>query len=149
MAILITEACINCGECERECPNTAIYAPGVEWAFSEGTNLTGVLDLGEDEDDKVSVPSDEKQEAISEKFFYIVPDKCTECIGFHEEPSCQAVCPVDCCIPDIEIPETDEELLEKAKWLHVDPELNMTYTRDLSESYYDEVRDLIAELEDE
>ena len=27
-------------------------------------------------------------------------DKCTECKGFHEEPQCAAVCPVECCVPD-------------------------------------------------
>jgi NAD-dependent dihydropyrimidine dehydrogenase PreA subunit len=25
MAIIITDECINCGACEPECPNTAIY----------------------------------------------------------------------------------------------------------------------------
>ena len=25
MAIIITEECINCGACEPECPNNAIY----------------------------------------------------------------------------------------------------------------------------
>jgi ferredoxin len=32
--------------------------------------------------------------------YYIVADKCTECKGFHDEPQCAAVCPVDCCVPD-------------------------------------------------
>ncbi|MGE5847003.1 MAG: ferredoxin, partial [Ignavibacteria bacterium] len=31
----------------------------------------------------------------SNDFFYIVPDKCTECVGFHDEPQCVSVCPVD------------------------------------------------------
>jgi ferredoxin len=29
MATIITSECINCGACEPECPNTAIYAGGV------------------------------------------------------------------------------------------------------------------------
>ena len=29
MATIITEDCINCGACEPECPNTAIYQGGV------------------------------------------------------------------------------------------------------------------------
>ena len=29
MAIIITDECINCGACEPECPNTAIYEGGV------------------------------------------------------------------------------------------------------------------------
>ena len=39
MAIKITDECINCGACEPECPNTAIYEGGAEWKFSEGTSL--------------------------------------------------------------------------------------------------------------
>ena len=31
MATVITSECINCGACEPECPNTAIYQGGVEW----------------------------------------------------------------------------------------------------------------------
>ena len=31
MATTITNECINCGACEPECPNTAIYAGGVPW----------------------------------------------------------------------------------------------------------------------
>ena len=49
--------------------------------------------------------------------FYIVPDKCTECKGFHDEPQCAAVCPVDCCIPDPKHVETEEELLTKKEYL--------------------------------
>ena len=35
--------------------------------------------------------------AIKEKsgLFAIVADKCTECIGFFDDPQCVAVCPVD------------------------------------------------------
>ena len=32
----------------------------------------------------------------------------------------QEVCPVDCCIPNEEHKETEEELLEKAKKIHPD-----------------------------
>jgi len=30
------------------------------------------------------------------------------------------VCPVDCCVPDPNIPETEEVLLERARKLHPD-----------------------------
>ena len=39
MAIIITEECINCGACEPECPNNAIYEGGVKWAYADGTSL--------------------------------------------------------------------------------------------------------------
>ena len=113
MAIIITDECINCGACEPECPNTAIYEGGVEWNWSEGTELTEV----ELEDGSV-LPGDEMQEAYSDEFYYIVSGKCTECTGFHEEPQCAAVCPVDCCIPDPDYEETTEELEAKKQWLH-------------------------------
>ena len=60
-------------------------------------------------------------------YFYIDPLLCTECVGFHGEEACQEVCPVDCCIPDEDIVETEEELLARANTLHPDdtfPELN-------------------------
>ena len=41
MAIIITDECINCGACEPECPNNAIYEAGVEWAYKDGTKVTG------------------------------------------------------------------------------------------------------------
>jgi NAD-dependent dihydropyrimidine dehydrogenase PreA subunit len=33
MAIKITEECINCGACEPECPNNAIYEGGADGVF--------------------------------------------------------------------------------------------------------------------
>ena len=64
------------------------------------------------------IDADEEQDPISDEYYFIVPDKCTECKGFHEEPQCAAVCPVDCCIPDENITETEEELLTKQHFLH-------------------------------
>ena len=95
MATVITEECINCGACEPECPNTAIYQGGVEYEFNGAT-----------------------QPAIAAEIFYIVPEKCTECVGFFDQEACAAVCPVDCCVPDPARPETQEVLFERAKELH-------------------------------
>ena len=43
-------------------------------------------------------------EAISEgdEIYVIDPELCTECVGFYDHEACQAVCPVECCIPDPE-----------------------------------------------
>lgn len=98
MATIITDECINCGACEPECPNTAIYQGGVEFDALDGS----------------------KQAALSNEFFYIVPDKCTECVGFFDAEACAAVCPVDCCVPDPNNPETEAVLLERAKQIHPD-----------------------------
>ena len=62
------------------------------------------------------------QTPVSNEFYYIVSGKCTECSGFHEEPQCAAVCPVDCCVPDPDVVETKEELLAKKAWLHQEVE---------------------------
>src|SRR5438105_7431820 len=97
MATVITAECINCGACEPECPNTAIYQGGVEW------ELNGV-----------------KHPPVANDIFYIVPEKCTECVGFHDHEACAAVCPVDCCIPDPNIPETEDVLMARARELHPD-----------------------------
>lgn len=110
MAIRITDECINCGACEPECPNNAIYEGGVEWAFADGTNLTGLT--------RYNVDADDKNNPISDEFYYIVTDKCTECKGFHDEPQCAAVCPVDCCITDENNIETESVLLEKKEYMH-------------------------------
>lgn len=101
MAIMITDECINCGACEPECPNTAIYEGGVEWSMADKT-------YGEND----PAPSGATG-FYSEDFFYISPDKCTECVGFHDEPQCAAVCPVDCCVPDPNNVEDNEALLAK------------------------------------
>ena len=113
MAIIITDECINCGACEPECPNTAIYEGADQWRYSDGTSLKGVVDTAEG-----SFIADEAQMPVSDEFYYIVPSKCTECKGFHEEPQCAAVCPVDCCVPDENVVETEAELLEKQSFLH-------------------------------
>ena len=114
MAIIITDDCINCGACEPECPNNAIYEPGDAYKFSDGTTLTGKVVLPNGKE----VDADAEIEDISDEFYYIVPDKCTECIGFFDEPQCAAVCPVDCCIPDEAVVETDDNLKAKKEFLH-------------------------------
>src|SRR5213596_986807 len=98
MATVITSECINCGACEPECPNTAIYQGGVEWQAPDGS----------------------MHAAISNDIFYIVPEKCTECVGFYDQEACAKVCPVDCCVPDPERPESEALLLERARALHPD-----------------------------
>ena len=52
------------------------------------------------------------------EIFEINPDLCTECVGFHVEPQCASVCPVDVCIDDPARKETEDELIGKAKSIH-------------------------------
>ncbi len=115
MAIKITDECINCGACEPECPNTAIYEGGVEWAFADGTTVRGPVTMMNGE----VVDAEQRMAPLSVDTYYISPNKCTECQGFHEEPQCAAVCPVDCCVPDEMYQETIEELLAKKEKMHI------------------------------
>lgn len=115
MAIRITNECINCGACEPECPNNAIYEGGVDWAINDGNTVVGLYTL----EDGLEVDAAQKNKPVEADYYFIVPDKCTECVGFHEEPQCAAVCPVDCCIPDTDRVESKEELLQKKARLHL------------------------------
>ena len=97
MSTMITEECINCGACEPECPNTAIYEGGAAWENHGQTHA-----------------------ALANDVYYIVPEKCTECVGFFDQEQCAAVCPVDCCVPNPDDPETEDQLLAKARAIHPD-----------------------------
>ncbi|ACY40175.1 4Fe-4S ferredoxin iron-sulfur binding protein [Blattabacterium sp. (Blattella germanica) str. Bge] len=105
MSIKITEECINCGACEPECPNHAIYEGGKKWRMSDGTSLREKGSLID------QVPKEKN-------IYFIVSEKCTECVGFYDEPQCVVICPVNCCIPDPNNMETKEELVEKKLFLH-------------------------------
>jgi ferredoxin len=85
MATRITEACINCGACEPDCPNQAISA--------------------------------------GDGIYVIDPELCTECVGFYDHEACQAVCPVECCLPDPERVEPEARLIERALRLHPNDEV--------------------------
>jgi ferredoxin len=115
MAIMITDECINCGACEPECPNNAIYEGGAQWRWADGTTLKEVKTSDGD-----VVSGSAPQTPVSDEYYYIVSDKCTECVGFHEEPQCAAVCPVDCCVPDPDHVEEEETRLAKKAWLHAE-----------------------------
>ena len=94
MALLITEDCIACNACEAECPNIAIYNAGEPYQYDG-----------------------EEKEALSEDFTYIVPEKCTECVGYYDEPQCVEACPTEAIIMDPEREETKEELMAKKEKL--------------------------------
>lgn len=115
MAIMITDECINCGACEPECPNTAIYEGGADWKYADGTGLSGDIKLL----NGTEVNANSDQEPVDMDVYFIVTDKCTECVGFHDEPQCAAVCPVDCCVDDPDHRESEEQLLAKKEFMHL------------------------------
>lgn len=113
MSLKITAECIACAACLPECPNEAIYenlsdceAKGFKLAEGEGSQMA---------------------EVDGDNIYVITYERCTECVGHFDEPQCAAVCPVsDCCIPDPNIPEQVEVLLEKAKTLNPGKQIDAT-----------------------
>lgn len=59
-------------------------------------------------------------EAISmgENVYEIDVDKCTECVGHYDKPTCISVCPIDCIKPDPDKIEDEEALLAKFLRMH-------------------------------
>lgn len=94
MAVKITEECIACGACEAECPNNAIYEAGKPYKIG-----------------------DKEYPALSDDYTYVVPEKCTECVGFYDEPQCIAACPTDAIVLLPELQESKEALLAKKEYL--------------------------------
>lgn len=65
MAVMITDLCINCGDCAPECPVAAIL---------------------EDSSDKNPYEGER---------FYVKPETCVECVGHADAPRCAAACPTE------------------------------------------------------
>lgn len=56
---------------------------------------------------------------FGEFYYEINPDRCTECQGHYDKPTCQSVCPINnCIITDPEHVESQEQLLARYKALH-------------------------------
>ena len=53
-----------------------------------------------------------------EALYVINPERCTECVGFHDTEQCAAVCPVDACLPDPDREESELVLIARARRLH-------------------------------
>ncbi|MEI4548703.1 MULTISPECIES: YfhL family 4Fe-4S dicluster ferredoxin [Pseudoalteromonas] len=50
---------------------------------------------------------------MGDKIYQIDPDKCTECVGHYDQPTCVSVCPIDCIKKDPQHVESLDELAEK------------------------------------
>lgn len=58
-------------------------------------------------------------EAIARGDPYVIdPNRCTECVGAHDEPQCRLVCPADCIPDDPDHRESREALHERYQSLH-------------------------------
>ncbi|MFZ2324105.1 MAG: 4Fe-4S dicluster domain-containing protein [Ignavibacteriaceae bacterium] len=94
MAVLITDECISCNACEIECPNNAIYNSEDSWILGG-----------------------ESHEPFSSDHTYIAYDKCTECVGFYDEPQCIPACPTEAITMNTDRQETKEQLMAKKEHL--------------------------------
>jgi ferredoxin len=114
MALMINDSCINCGYCEKECPNQAIYEAGMIWSMDEGTNLKGIISMKSGQRTEATFVLD----PLSDEFYFIVPEKCTECQGVYDNPQCKIVCPNPASIAVLPTyRESQEELIAKQRRL--------------------------------
>jgi ferredoxin len=54
---------------------------------------------------------------MGESIYEIDPGLCTECVGHHNEPQCQVVCPVECIEFNPAWREDQEQLMNKYRQL--------------------------------
>ncbi len=51
---------------------------------------------------------------MGSEYYEIIPNKCTECIGYYDEPQCQKVCPISkCVVHDPNYVESEQQLWDK------------------------------------
>jgi len=55
---------------------------------------------------------------MGKQIYEIAPERCTECVGHYDAPSCASVCPVECIIPDPVHRESLAALTDKYSRLH-------------------------------
>jgi len=67
-----------------------------------------------------------REDAAAEKRV-VDPKRCTECVGFFEKEACQEICPVECCRPDPDAPETEAELIARVRALWPDKDLSANF----------------------
>ena len=65
-------------------------------------------------------PTGAIREDVDRDIRVIVPEACTECVGFYERTMCRVECPVECIEADPERKETEEVLMERAQTLFPD-----------------------------
>ena len=102
MAVRISDDCISCDACAQECPNTAIYPGGESYTMADGTKHG----------------DSSEQDPLADDHYFVVFNKCTQCVGFNAAPACMAVCPVEAISLDPEHEETQDDLLAKKVKLH-------------------------------
>jgi len=109
MPMKIATNCENCGLCEILCPYNAIYPAGVNWRKIHNRYFIFC------EEDLVH------DDFWSASHYYVVPDKCTECVGKYPAPICKTACTKNAVLLDTEHPESEEHLFSKKEYLETMP----------------------------
>ena len=102
------------GPAEPECPNNAIYEGGVEWQFRWNYRHGQAARWTDLHRCRPAKCADQCRHLLHRS-----QQSVPSARGFHEEPQCAAVCPVDCCVPDEAYQETVDELMAKKSRLHI------------------------------
>ncbi len=55
---------------------------------------------------------------MGKEVYQIDPERCTECVGHYDKPTCISVCPIDCIEKDPARPESEEQLMVKFEKLY-------------------------------
>jgi len=76
---------------------------------------------------------DDDDNPTGEDYYYVHPETCTECVGDHDTPACQAACPTDGCIV-WDLPYTEEN-----KGHFADAVYKITENEDNSQPYREEI----------
>lgn len=51
---------------------------------------------------------------MGKEIYEIIPEQCTECVGYYDKPQCQKVCPISkCIIYDPDDVESEDSLWDK------------------------------------
>jgi ferredoxin len=105
MPLKINSNCLNCGVCEILCPYNAIYPGGVNWRKIKSKYFAFC-------DDKLTY-----DDFWNPTHYYIVPDKCTECVGIFPVPVCKTACSKNAVEFDSNHWESIEHLYSKKQYL--------------------------------
>lgn len=109
MSLRITHDCINCGACEIECPQLAVFPKKKVKKKNEQLYLIDLF--GNDE-------------FVSSVHFYIDPLKCNNCEGFYPAPRCIEVCPLPCCLTESDFDESEIRCVKQNQILTAEISLN-------------------------
>ena len=114
MAIMITDECINCGACEPECPNNAIYEGGATWKYSEGTLFWIWRPPHRRQRERRRGARGRQPRPLLHRHREVHRVR-----GLPRRAAVRRRLPVDCCVDDPDHEESEDLLLAKKAFMHL------------------------------